>query len=119
MDERAPAGGHGNERFDGDSDAAAAGLPPGRMERALIGSRDGFWERNLITDVSWYSPSFRELLGFTRDELPDDRDVVNARLHPDDRDEFLARYAEAIRTCGDFFYEGRILDPHNRSRFNI
>ena len=117
MDERAPAGGHGNERFDGDSDAAAAGLPPGRMERALIGSRDGFWERNLVTDVSWYSSSFRELLGFTRDELPDDRDVVNARLHPDDRDEFLARYEEAIRTCGDFFYEGRILDRHNRWRW--
>ncbi len=117
MDERAPAGGSGNERFDGDSDAAVAGLPPGRMERALIGSRDGFWERNLRTNVSWYSPSFRELLGFTRDELPDDRDVVNARLHPDDRGAFLAHYEEAIRNCGDFIYEGRILDRHNRWRW--
>ncbi|WP_280152875.1 PAS domain-containing hybrid sensor histidine kinase/response regulator [Piscinibacter sp. XHJ-5] len=93
-------------------DADAAGV--GRMERALIASRDGYWERNLRTNVSWYSPSFRALLGFTEQELPNDRDVVNARLHPDDREEFLRRYEEAIRTCGTFAYEGRILDRNER-----
>ena len=115
MDERAPA--PGSPRFD-------AGTAPGedaarmhRMERALIGSRDGFWERNLRTNVSWYSDSFRELLGFRPDELPNDRDVVNARLHPDDREEFLARYDAAIRTVGSFTYEGRFLDREERWRW--
>ena len=32
-----------------------------RLERALNGSHDGFWERNLRTDESWYSDSFRAL----------------------------------------------------------
>ncbi|HEX6708246.1 MAG TPA: ATP-binding protein [Albitalea sp.] len=102
--------------FDG-HDAAADAARVSRMERALIGSRDGFWERNLRTNVSWYSPSFRELLGFTIEELPNDRDIVNARLHPDDRENFLAHYEEAIRTCGSFFYEGRFRDRHDRWRW--
>jgi PAS domain S-box-containing protein len=116
MDEQAPADRH-SERFDADSEDAVAGLQPGRMERALIGSRDGFWERDLITNRSWYSQSFRDLLGFTRDELPDDREVVNARMHPDDRREFLDRYEAAIRSCGNFLYEGRMRDRHDRWRW--
>ncbi|RQP23148.1 response regulator [Albitalea terrae] len=88
-----------------------------RMERALIGSRDGFWERNLRTNVSWYSRSFRELLGFADGELPDDRDVVNARLHPQDREAFLSQYDEAIRQRGSFSYEGRFLDRYGKWRW--
>jgi PAS domain S-box-containing protein len=88
-----------------------------RMERALIGSRDGFWERNLRTNVSWYSRSFRQLLGFADHELPDDRDVVNARLHPEDIGAFFAQYEEAIRTLGSFFYEGRFLDRYGKWRW--
>lgn len=89
-----------------------------RMERALIGSRDGFWERDLRSNRSWYSESFRELLGFGPDELPNDRDVVNARLHPDDKEHFLGQYEDAIRAGGgSFTYEGRILDREGRWRW--
>lgn len=89
-----------------------------RMQRALIGSRDGFWERDLRSDRSWYSESFRELLGFGAEELPNDRDVVNARLHPDDKEHFLGQYEAAIRAGGgSFSYEGRILDRHGRWRW--
>jgi PAS domain S-box-containing protein len=88
-----------------------------RMERALIGSRDGFWERNLRTNVSWYSQSFREMLGFTLEELPNDRNVINSRMHPADREMFLAHYEEAIRTRGEFAYDVRIRDRHERWRW--
>lgn len=105
-------------------DTQVADAPPGdaarlsRMERALIGSRDGFWERDLRSNLSWYSESFRELLGFGPDELPNDRDVVNARLHPDDKARFLGQYEDAIRAGGgSFSYEGRILDRDGRWRW--
>ena len=88
-----------------------------RMERALIGSSDGFWERNLRTNVSWYSPSFRALFGFSAEELPNDRNAVNQRIHPDDLPSFLARYEEAIRTLGRFDYEARFRDRHDRWRW--
>jgi PAS domain S-box-containing protein len=102
------------------SNDAPAGTAAGfdeRMERAVIGSRDGFWARNLRSNVSWYSPSFRELFGFAADELPDDRSVVNARIHPDDLPGFLASYESAIRTLGRFDYEVRFRDHHERWRW--
>ncbi len=116
MDEPASAP-DGAPRFDGETQASANTARIGRMERALISSRDGFWERNLRTNVSWYSPSFRTMLGFTPDELPDERDVVNARIHPDDLPTFLARYERAIRTVSRFDYEARFRDRNDRWRW--
>ena len=87
-----------------------------RLERALAGSHDGFWERNLRTQQSWYSPSFRAMFGFG-DELPDDRRVVNARIHPDDIGGYQAAHDEAIRTLQPFSYEVRFHDGLGRWRW--
>jgi PAS domain S-box-containing protein len=87
-----------------------------RLTRALAGSHDGFWERNLRTQRSWYSPSFRAMFGFG-DQLPDDRRVVNARIHPDDIDGYLAAHEQAIRTLQPFGYEVRFRDGHDRWRW--
>ena len=91
-----------------------------RYERALAGSHDGFWERDLRTGVSWYSPSFRALFGFAPHELPNDENVranVNARIHPDDVEAFLAANQHAIDTLGSFSYEVRFRDRHDRWRW--
>ncbi|WP_284618969.1 hybrid sensor histidine kinase/response regulator [Aquabacterium humicola] len=88
-----------------------------RLERVTSGSRDGYWERDLRADTSWYSPSFREMFGFAPDALPDDRRIVNARMHPDDMPEFLARYEQAIATLGRFSYELRYLDAQDQWRW--
>ena len=89
-----------------------------RLARALSGSHDGFWERNLRTGQCWYSDSFRALFGFASlDELPNDRDVVNARIHRDDIGAFCAAYGEAIRTLQPFTYSMRFLDKHGRWRW--
>jgi PAS domain S-box-containing protein len=87
-----------------------------RLERALAGSHDGFWERNLRTQQSWYSPSFRAMFGFGQ-ELPDDRSVVNARIHPDDIGGYAAAHDEAIRTLQPFSYEVRFHDGLGRWRW--
>ncbi|HEY2926753.1 PAS domain-containing hybrid sensor histidine kinase/response regulator [Piscinibacter sp.] len=103
--------------FFGDSEATTDAARLARMERALIGSSDGFWERNLRTNVSWYSPSFRAMFGFSAGELPNDRNVVNQRIHPDDLPGFLAHYEEAIRTLGRFDYEARFRDRDDHWRW--
>jgi len=87
-----------------------------RLERALAGSHDGFWERNLRTQQSWYSPSFRAMFGFGN-ELPDDRRVVNARIHPDDIAGYQAAHDEAIDTLQPFSYEVRFRDGLGRWRW--
>jgi PAS domain S-box-containing protein len=109
------AGGSGGHDSDHDDAQARA-----RYERALAGSHDGFWERDLRTGVSWYSPSFRALFGFAPHELPNDehvRDSVNSRIHPDDVGAFLAANQHAIDTLGSFSYEVRFRDRHDRWRW--
>jgi len=102
-------------------DSSTVGIDPtariARMERALIGSRDGFWERNLRSNVSWYSSGFRAMFGFADDELPNDRTVINTRVHPDDLPRFLDSYDRAIRSLGHFDYELRFLDRSERWRW--
>jgi signal transduction histidine kinase/CheY-like chemotaxis protein len=81
-----------------------------RCERALAASRDGFWERNLRTDEAWYSPSFMQMFGFAPDSLSHARGQMRARVHPDDLAHFVSAYRTAIRLCGCFDYEVRLLD---------
>jgi PAS domain S-box-containing protein len=88
-----------------------------RLERLALGSRDGYWERDMKRGTSWYSPSFREMFGFTADTLPDDRDVVNARMHPDDIGGFLASYAQALDQLSHFSYELRYRDAAEQWRW--
>ncbi len=88
-----------------------------RLERVTAGSLDGYWERNLRTNRSWYSPSFRMLFGFSADELPDDRNVVNTRIHPEDWPSFEAAYTRAIAQVGRFSYELRYRDARGQWRW--
>jgi two-component system sensor histidine kinase/response regulator len=80
-----------------------------RNQRAVESMNDGVWERNLKTGNIWYSARFKALIGFTDDELPNDRSVVNSRIHPDDHHFFFAAYEEAVRNVSYFGAELRFL----------
>ena len=56
-----------------------------RYSRAVAGTSDGLWDWNLVTGECYYSPRWKELLGFADDELEDHVDTFFSRLHPDDR----------------------------------
>lgn len=56
-----------------------------RFQRAVRGASDGFWDRDLSTDHIWYSPRFKELLGFDPQddtEFPPVRETWLSRIHP-------------------------------------
>ncbi len=55
-----------------------------RYARAVRGTSDGLWEWNILTDEAYLSPRWKELLGFTEDELPNHRSSFISRVHPDD-----------------------------------
>lgn len=86
------------------------GPPLQRCQRSLAASHDGFWERDLQQGTIWYSPSFRAMFGFGPDEPGHARGQVRSRVHPDDRDGFVAAYEQALRDLGEFAYEVRFLD---------
>jgi signal transduction histidine kinase/CheY-like chemotaxis protein len=91
-------------------EALVSAASPEDMQRALrivLGAEQAYWERDLRDGQMWYSPSFFTILGLPPTQ---DRALINARIHPDDRPQFEAAYAAAIEGGGTFSYDVRYVD---------
>jgi PAS domain S-box-containing protein len=60
------------------------------------------------------SPQIETLLGYSADEWTADPGLRIQRLHPDDRDDVVARFDDANRTGGEFHMEYRIIHREGR-----
>ena len=71
-----------------------------RYELAVTGSAAGIWDWDIASDQVYSSDRFKELLGYTPDELLDTLDEFWNRLHPDDY--------EAVRLAVDQHLKQRV-----------
>ena len=55
-----------------------------RWQLALEANRDGIWDEDRVSGQVWYSPRWKEMLGYGDDELPSARATFESRLHPED-----------------------------------
>jgi len=55
-----------------------------RINLAVAGSRGGLWYRALNSDDVWYSPHWKEILGYPDDELPNLREEFKKRVLQED-----------------------------------
>nr|WP_320193393.1 PAS domain S-box protein [uncultured Desulfobacter sp.] len=55
-----------------------------RLELALAGANDGYWDWDLKTDTVYYSRRYKEILGYTDAEFPDVRESWAKHVHPED-----------------------------------
>ncbi len=55
-----------------------------RFLLAIQGVNDGLFDYNVAEHRIFYSPRFREMLGYTEDEFPNTLEAFNERLHPED-----------------------------------
>lgn len=55
-----------------------------RLALAIIGSNDGFWDWNRGSDEVYFSPSWKAIIGYRDDELPNSLSEWQTRIHPDD-----------------------------------
>ncbi len=61
-----------------------------RMELALLGTNDGLWDWNILDNSVYFSPRWKEILGFGDDELSNEVASWSDRIHPDDVEETWA-----------------------------
>jgi two-component system sensor histidine kinase/response regulator len=64
-----------------------------RFETAVRGSGDGLWDWDVRTSNVYFSPRWKEQLGYADDEIADEYSEWESRVHPDD----LARARATVR----------------------
>ncbi|MBP0019122.1 MAG: response regulator [Cyanobacteria bacterium SBLK] len=57
-----------------------------RYTLAVQGAKDGLWDWNIVTNEIYYSPRFKEILGYQDEEMPNEFSAWESRLHPGDRE---------------------------------
>gem|GEM_PF-3688863 len=61
-----------------------------RWRFALEGSGDGVWDWDPVTNQTFFSARWKEMIGYEEDEIPNTFDAWASRLHPADLDATLA-----------------------------
>jgi two-component system sensor histidine kinase UhpB len=55
-----------------------------RYQLAVLGTNEGIWDRDLITNKVYLSDRYLELIGFSRSDAPDNFNFFQEHLHQDD-----------------------------------
>ena len=80
-----------------------------RLEYALDATNDGLWDWNIQTDACYFNRAYKRMLGFEMHELVEDANQTwVGRLHPEDRDETVARAGHLLATVGAYELEFRM-----------
>ena len=61
-----------------------------RFQLAIRGTDAGVWDWNLLTNQVYFSPRWKQMLGYQEDELKNDYTEWERLLHPEDREYALA-----------------------------
>lgn len=61
-----------------------------RWKFAIEGSGDGLWDLDAPTGVVYYSPRWKEMLGYAEHEIGGSLDEWEKRIHPDDKERVMA-----------------------------
>ncbi len=74
-----------------------------RMELALLSNNDGIWDWNLQDNSVYFSPRWKEMLGYKDDELPNEFSSWESRVHQDDLQNAISDMSKNISGQTDYF----------------
>ncbi len=67
-----------------------------RFSLAMRGANDGLWDWNLNSNEVYYSPRWKEMLGYHEEELGNTLDTWAMLVHPDDKDWVLKKVQDYV-----------------------
>ncbi len=79
-----------------------------RFSLAVRGSNDGIWDWDLGSGEIYYSPRFKELLGYQDHEIPNTVEAHLSRVHTDDHDRVLQKIRGHLKDRVPFDVEYRL-----------
>lgn len=86
-----------------------------RLEMALEGSDLGFWDWNVINRKTYFSPQWKQMLGYEVDEIEDNLEVWERLIHPEDLPtvmEVMNSYLEGRREVYEVEYRMKTKSGH-------
>ncbi len=67
-----------------------------KLKRVITASNTGIWEWNIANDEVYYSPKWKEILGYTDDELENAFNTWTENLHPDEKDDLQEKLQDFL-----------------------
>lgn len=91
-----------------------------RYALALAGANDGIWDWDVESNTVYFSPRWKEIIGYRSDEISNDVREWTSRIHPDDKTLVLAANNSVIYGSRDHFeVEYRILHKDGHYRWTL
>ena len=87
-----------------------------RLELALLASENGLWDWDLRNDNVYYSPRWKDMLGYSDNELKNEFSTWKDRVHPDDLELVLKDVQENIDGKKEY-YKGSFRLKHKNGNW--
>ncbi len=81
-----------------------------KWQYALIGSQEGIWDWNVVTNEVFFSSMWKKMLGYADDEMTADLSEWDKRIHPDDKEPVYTDMNNHLAGKTEYYYnEHRLL----------
>ncbi|MGM0509283.1 MAG: PAS domain-containing protein, partial [Fusobacteriota bacterium] len=79
-----------------------------RLELAIEAGEYGFWDWNIKTNDTYFSPTYYSMLGYKNKELPMNLNTFKQLLHPDDTNKVMSNIQKSIEARKSYEVEFRL-----------
>ncbi len=90
-----------------------------RFDYAMLASNDGLWDWDLTTDHVYYSPRWKEMLGYSEDELDNSFDTWSRLVDSDGRSKTISQVKKCIAGDSSSFDVEFSMKHKNGSKIHV